>query len=90
MVASDRFDLIVGYLVATARSHHAATGGVNPEWARWYAANLVDDLNSVFSSGIEADELAGWLAEADRRYLNEPQTSSWPKAYAAWLIEDYH
>jgi hypothetical protein len=29
MVASDRFDLIVGYLVATAKAHHAATGVVN-------------------------------------------------------------
>ena len=89
MVASEHFDEIVGYLVATAAAHHAATGGVNPQWAGWYATNLVDDLNSVFSSEIEVDELADWLAEADHRYRNEPQTSSWPKAYATWLIEDH-
>ena len=89
MVASEPFDEIVGYLVATAKAHHAATGGVNPEWARWYAEHLIEDLNSVFSSEIESDELADWLAEADARYRSEPQTSSWPKAYAAWLIAEY-
>lgn len=89
MVASDHFDEIVAYLVATARAHHAATGGVNPEWARWYAEHLVDDLNSVLSSDIEVDELADWLAEADHRFRREPQTSSWPKAYATRLIEEY-
>ena len=89
MVASDHFDEIVSHLVATAKAHHAATGGVNPEWAHWYAEHLVDDLNSVLSSDIEADELADWLAGADRRYRSEPQTSSWPKAYSVWLIEKY-
>ena len=89
MVAPDHFDEIVSHLVATANAHHAATGGVNPKWARWYAEHLVDDLNSVLSSDIAVDELADWLAGADRRYRSEPQTSSWPKAYAVWLIEKY-
>ena len=89
MVGSEHFDEIVGYLVATAKTHHAVTGGVNPEWARWYAEHLIDDLSSVLSSEIEIDELADWLAEADDRYRSDPQTSSWPKAYAAWLIEEY-
>ena len=90
MASSESFDEIVGYLVETAKAHHAATGGVNPEWARWYAEHALDDLNSALSAEIEIDELADWLAEADDRYHNQPQTHSWPKAYAAWLIEEYH
>lgn len=89
MVSSESFDEIVGCLVATANAHHAATGGVNPDWARWYAEHLTDDLNSVLSSEVGVDELADWLTDADNRYRSEPQTQSWPKSYAAWLIETY-
>lgn len=89
MAKPDRSDEIVGHLVATAKAHHAATGGVNPQWARWYAEHLVDDLNQSLNSDMEVDELETWLTAADRRYRDEPQTTSWPKAYAAWLRADY-
>lgn len=82
-------DDVVGYLVETAKAHHAATGGVNSEWANWYAAHLLDDLNEALNADIDAAELAAWLEAADRRYREEPQTASWPKAYAAWLRDDY-
>jgi hypothetical protein len=83
------FSEIVGYLVATARAHHAATGGVNAQWARWYADHLVDDLNTALQTNLEVGQLERWLTEADRRYTEEPQTSSWPKAYTSWLIAEY-
>jgi hypothetical protein len=88
-VKSDSFDQIVGYLVATARAHHAATGGVNPQWAQWYAEHLLDDLNRALQADMDESELEAWLTAADRRYRDEPQTRSWPKAYAAWLQADY-
>lgn len=89
MAHADDFDEVVGYLVATAKAHHAATGGVNPQWASWYAAQLLDDLNEALDADMDAAELEAWLIAADRRYREEPQTASWPKAYAAWLREDY-
>lgn len=87
MSESDQFEEIVGHLVATAKAHHAATGGINAQWARWYAEHVIDDLNKVLGAELDVEELELWLTDADRRYRNEPQTRSWPKAYAGWLIE---
>ena len=70
MTQARSFDDIVGHLVATAKAHHAATGGVNPQWAKWYAEHLVDDLNEALGSNMEVGELESWLIEADRRYRN--------------------
>lgn len=89
MVQSEGKDEIVGHLVETARAHHAETGGVNPQWARWYAEHLLDDLNSGLDSDMDLDQLESWLIAADERYRQGPQDVSWPKAYAAWLREDY-
>lgn len=79
----------MGHLVATAEAHHAATGGINSRWARWYAEHVVDDLNEALEAQFNVEALEAWLADADHRYRNEPQTRSWPKAYAGWLIEDH-
>lgn len=89
MSESDPFEEVVGHLVATARAHHAATGGTNPQWARWYAEHLIDELNSTLHSDMDVEELERWLVEADRRYRDQSQTTSWPKAYATWLITDH-
>lgn len=85
---SDSLHELIGYLIETARAHHAATGGVNPQWAEWYAARAIDDVNGVISSEMSSEELASWLAEADERYRSEAPDMSWPKAYATWLIEE--
>lgn len=89
MAEPNSSDEIVGYLVATAQAHHAATGGLNTHWARWYAEHLLEDLNHALRADLEVGELETWLEQADSRYQNEPQTTSWPKAYAAWLRSDY-
>ena len=36
---------------------------------------------------MDVGELENWLIDADRRYREEPQTRSWPKAYATWLLD---
>lgn len=78
---------LVGLLIATAQGHHRETGGVNPQWARWYAEHLVDDVNRVAGREMTVEELTAWLAEADRRYREQEPEQSWPKAYASWLLE---
>ena len=77
---------LVGYLITTAKAHHEATGGVNPQWAEWYAERLVGDVNRVLNAEMSVDELAEWLIGADRRYREEGPELSWPKAYASWLL----
>ncbi len=83
-----RFNDLVGFLVATARAHHNATGGDNPDWAHWYAKRMIDDVNATLGKSLEFDDLADWLLGADRRYRSDDQHEGWPKAYARWLIED--
>ena len=75
-------------LANTARAHHAATGGVTPGWSRWYAEHLVDDVNDLLRTDVEASALETWLTDADRRYREESGVLSWPKAYAGWLITE--
>lgn len=88
MTNSDLFDRIVGHLVEVARAHHAATGGANPRWARWYSERLVDVLNDALDSEMDVDDLEEWLLQADTRYRAETPPMSWPKAYAGWLLAD--
>lgn len=65
MSHNDTRDEVVGFLVTTAREHHATTGGVNPEWARWYAEHLVVDLNEALSADMTVEQLEEWLKAAD-------------------------
>lgn len=87
MPSSEARSVLVDHLVTTARAHHAATGGVNPQWAEWYAEHLVEDVNEVLNAEMSVDDLAAWLSEADRRYQEESPEMSWPKAYASWLLD---
>ena len=81
---------LMGVLVETARAHHAATGGVNPQWAAWYAARAIDDINRLLTAEMTVTELTTWLEGADRRYTEEEPEESWPRAYATWLLEEPH
>lgn len=89
MEERDQFVELVGHLVATARAHHSATGGDNPDWAHWYAERMLDDVNATLATSVEFHALAHWLLDADRRYRSDDQEEGWPKAYARWMIEDF-
>lgn len=89
MSDQDTLEELVALLKKTARAHHEATGGINPDWAMWYAERLIEDgVNEPLDRDMTADELSSWLAEADRRYKREEPHMSWPRAYAKWLVED--
>ena len=89
MTDSDLEHEIAGYMITTAKAHHEATGGVNPQWATWYAERLVDDRNEALGTNMDVDELTEWLGDADHRYRAEPQDESWPKLYARWLVAEH-
>lgn len=79
-------DLVV-ILTRTAKAHHGATGGDNPDWPTWYAEHAVDEINELVDDEMSVTELADWLEAADRRYRTEKPEESWPRAYATWLLE---
>ena len=87
MTQPDRTYELMGVLVETARAHHAATGGPNPEWPTWYAERALDKVNRILGAEMTTAELSDWLAAADRRYTEERPDLSWPRAYATWLLE---
>ncbi len=77
---------LVAILTRTAKAHHAATGGPNPDWPSWYAEHAVDEINELLGDEMGVSELADWLEAADRRYRAEEPEESWPRAYATWLL----
>lgn len=88
MTGSDVHQDLKVALVKAAQGHHAATGGVNANWADWYAEHLVEDVNALLGTDKTVDELAKWLSSADVRYRSEDPEASWPHAYADWLVEE--
>ena len=88
MADEDTLNGLVEHLKAAARAHHETTGGLNPGWAEWYADHLIDDINEFSKKEMTVEELAEWLAEADRRYQAEAPGMSWPRAYATWMLND--
>ena len=83
----DTLHELIGHFIETARAHHEATGGINPQWAEWYASRLIEPVRQLVDEGMEVDDLARWLEGADRRHRDEEPEESWPKAYAGWLLE---
>jgi len=88
MSNTNLIDQLARLLANTARAHHAATGGATPGWSRWYAEQLVDDVNDLLRTDVAASELETWLTDADRRYREESHVMSWPNAYAGWLVTE--
>lgn len=82
-------DRLIAILIRTAQAHHLAMGGVNEEWANWYAERAVDDVNELLDLQLNIEEFAGWLEEADSRYRSEEPGMSWPKAYADWFLTEH-
>lgn len=80
---------LVRVLIRTAKAHHAATGGPNPDWARWYADHAVDEISELLGGEMGISDLATWLEEADRRYRAEEPEEAWPRAYASWLLAEH-
>lgn len=72
---------------AAARAHHEATGGDNPEWAKWYAEWMYDDLRKILHADITVKTVEGWLVWADEKYQAEEREESWPNWYATWFLE---
>ncbi len=78
----------LGRLLAdVAREHHEATGGENSEWARWYAARLVGQIDSLVGFSPEMQQIREWLEEADERHRAEAPEARWPFYYAELILD---
>ncbi len=74
-------------LKEAARAHHAATGGVNDDWALWYAEYLEPRIAADLGAHPSVAVLAEWLATADAEYRAEERGMGWPRYYATRFFE---
>ena len=64
-----------GLLAETGHAHHEATGGVNPEWAAWYADYLQGKIDRSVGFSPDPSTVEAWLTMADERHhAEEPET----------------
>lgn len=75
-------------LLAAAEAHHAATGGPDPGWLRWYAEFLEGRIDGYLDrpAAPDADEIEEWLSIAVTRHDGQP-FDEWPETYAGVILE---
>ena len=90
MATDEATDELRGLLAETAHAHHEATGGVNPEWAAWYADYLFGKIDPYVGFSPDRATIEGWLTAAEQRHqTEEPDEKYWPTLYARYILEDY-
>lgn len=85
----DRLRGLARLLAGTARAHHEATGGVNAEWALWYAERLQGDIDEFVGSSPSVETIRDWLVAADQQHRAEAPDDHWPTYYARLFTEEY-
>jgi hypothetical protein len=74
-------------LGATAEAHHTATGGVNPDWARWYGEHLAGQIDEFVGFSPDVELITEWLTWADEKHRTEAPDERWPFYYAALILD---
>lgn len=76
-------------LKRTGDAHHIAfeeTGGLDPEWARWYAEHLRPELGDSLGRSLSNDEIADILVAAQDDLDTSGATEPWPEFYATHIL----
>jgi hypothetical protein len=87
MVDADGRRGLTRLLAGTARAHHEATGGINSDWARWYAQHLSEEIDEFVGFSPAVETIQEWLVEADERHRAADPDGHWPSFYARYIIE---
>jgi hypothetical protein len=89
MDAADRQRQLARLLAATARAHHEATGGINDDWAAWYAEHMSGEIDALVGFSPPIEDVSSWLSEADERHGAEAPDDRWPAFYAQLILEEF-
>lgn len=76
-------------LKRTGDAHHVAfeeTGGLDPEWARWYADHLRPELGDSLGRSLSNEEIAELLSEAQDVLDSSESARPWPEFYATHIL----
>lgn len=81
---------LAALLKETGEAHHhayAATDGVDPEWASWYAPYLQTHIGDGLGQGLTRSEIVYLLLKAERAQAAARDSSPWPDYYAGAMLE---
>jgi NAD(P)H-hydrate epimerase len=80
-------------IAATGRAHHAAfaaSDGVDPDWAVWYAGHLQATVWDRLGDVPTRSELTYLLVAAERAYAEAgDDRGDWPAFYARYMLAHY-
>lgn len=60
-----------------------------PEWPKWYASFLREELAALLHADFTESELIYFLVLADRKQSLEAPGAHWPKYFARLFVERY-
>ena len=89
MFEPERIEKLAELLKEASDAHaeaFAAEGGSDPEWPKWFAERIHEDLNEILGSRLEPERIATLLAEAEEEHLITSPGREWPGYYAEFLI----
>lgn len=85
----ERIEKLVELFRATSEAHgeaFAESDGVDPDWASWFANELVEPLNELLGSELDHGQIAALLAEAEQEHIITSPGREWPAYYADFFI----
>ena len=85
---------IAALLEEAAETHHRVyriTGGVDADWASWYAEWLLrlSELPTLLGATPVRSELVYMLVKLDKEHTASRGVESWPEFYASRLVERF-
>jgi NAD(P)H-hydrate epimerase len=86
-------DELARAIEATSRAHHgafAASDGVDPDWALWYAGHLQATIWDRLGGVPSRSELTYLLVAAERAYATAgDDRGDWPAFYARHILAEF-
>ena len=89
MSGEERLAGLTDLLAETGHRHHEAflaTDGVDPEWPRWYAEHLEDEIERYLGSRPTRAELIQSLLDAAAAHERQAPERPWPEFYATFML----
>ena len=82
---------LIAIFRATAEAHHQAfieTGGVDPEWASWYAGHMEARLNGALRVRLTHEQIVDLLLRADTDHQHVAPGRDWAIFYAEYFLSE--
>lgn len=89
MFEPERIEKLAELLQKTSAAHREAfaeSEGADPEWAAWFAGQIMAELNRILGAQLAEGQIAVLLTEAEDEHLMTAPGRDWPDYYAEFFI----